>query len=165
MQDEQMSRGVMPMNPGVLMLAGDFSEDYEVMVPFQMLETLEIGVVPGKKRVRKSRRQFMILKAIRPIWSGRGMDLRLLPTLKTRIPAFIPDCTLLDDGHRNICGWMRPYLTLHGTSQRRPLAAICHGSANPDSRGHCPGKASDGLRGAGTQGQAGRRDFLPCETI
>jgi hypothetical protein len=56
MQDEQMSRGVMPMNPGVLMLAGDFSEDYEVMVPFQMLETLEIGVVPGKKRVRKSRR-------------------------------------------------------------------------------------------------------------
>ncbi len=36
----------------VLMLVGDFVEDYEVMVPFQVLQTVEVGcdvVCPGKK--------------------------------------------------------------------------------------------------------------------
>lgn len=44
------------MKKRVLMLAGDFSEDYEVMVPFQTLITLgiEVDVVcPGKKAGQK----------------------------------------------------------------------------------------------------------------
>ena len=52
----RVSKEMMPMNPRVLMLAGDFSEDYEVMVPFQTLETLGIRVdvvCPGKKAGQK----------------------------------------------------------------------------------------------------------------
>ena len=40
------------MAPRVLMLAGDYVEDYEVMVPYQTLQTMgvEVDVVsPGKK--------------------------------------------------------------------------------------------------------------------
>lgn len=41
----------------VLLLAGDFSEDYEVIVPFQLLQTLgyEVDAVcPGKKEGDKA---------------------------------------------------------------------------------------------------------------
>jgi putative intracellular protease/amidase len=53
-----------------LMLVGDFVEDYEVMVPFQMLTMVGHtvhAVCPVKKREKRSKQRYMILKAIKPI--------------------------------------------------------------------------------------------------
>lgn len=52
----------------VLMLAGDFTEDYETMVPFQAMEMLgyQVDVVcPDKKQAILSVQQFTTLKANR----------------------------------------------------------------------------------------------------
>ncbi len=51
----------------ILLITGDFSEDYEVMVPWQALNMLgfRVDVVcPGKRTGEFPR--FMILKVIRP---------------------------------------------------------------------------------------------------
>jgi putative intracellular protease/amidase len=54
----------------ILMMIGDFVEDYEVMVPFQAL--LMVGhtvhaICPGKKAGKGFVQRFMILRGIRPI--------------------------------------------------------------------------------------------------
>ena len=49
----------------VLMLAGDFTEDYETMVPFQALQAIgyQVDVVcPEKKQAILSEQQYMTLK-------------------------------------------------------------------------------------------------------
>ena len=52
----------------VLILAGDFSEDYEVMVPFQALSMLGFRVDVLENVVANIlKRLFTILKAIKPI--------------------------------------------------------------------------------------------------
>jgi protease I len=57
------------MSKKILMLVGDFAEDYEVMVPFQAL--LAVGhtvhaVCPGKKAGEKIRTAIHDFEAIRP---------------------------------------------------------------------------------------------------
>jgi len=53
----------------IMQIVGDFVEDYEAMVPYQML--LMIGhhvdtVCPNKKPGQSVKQQFMILKVIKP---------------------------------------------------------------------------------------------------
>lgn len=62
----------------VLMLTGDFTEDYETMVPYQALEMVGIkvdAVCPGKKREKRSRLPFMILRGIRLTQKNRVISL------------------------------------------------------------------------------------------
>ncbi|NOV95344.1 putative intracellular protease/amidase [Clostridium saccharobutylicum] len=54
----------------ILMLAGDFTEDYEVMVPYQALEMVgfKVDVVcPDKNSVNTLKLRYMILKDIKHI--------------------------------------------------------------------------------------------------
>jgi len=54
----------------LLLLAGDFVEDYEIMVPFQALQmvghTVD-AVCPGKRKAIRSARRFTTLRATRLI--------------------------------------------------------------------------------------------------
>lgn len=56
------------MSKKILLLAGDFVEDYEVMVPFQALQSvgLEVhAICPDKKVVKMWLLRFMILLVFR----------------------------------------------------------------------------------------------------
>lgn len=60
----------------ILMLVGDYVEDYEVMVPFQSL--LMVGhtvhaVCPGRNQEKRFGPQFTILRAIRHILKSGGI--------------------------------------------------------------------------------------------
>lgn len=62
----------------ILLLAGDFTEDYETMVPFQALSMLGYqvdAVCPDKKEGDLSKQQFMILKETRLIQKSRDIFL------------------------------------------------------------------------------------------
>lgn len=62
----------------ILLLAGDFTEDYETMVPFQALSMLGYqvdAVCPDKKKANLSKQQFMILKETRLIQKSRDIFL------------------------------------------------------------------------------------------
>ena len=66
----------------ILMLVGDFVEDYEVMVPFQAL--LMIGhnvhaVCPGKKAGKRCGLPSTILKGIRPTVRNLVINLPSMP--------------------------------------------------------------------------------------
>ena len=59
----------------ILMLVGDYVEDYEVMVPFQALQMVGHtvhAVCPGKKAGDKVRTQCMTSRAIRPTVKNRA---------------------------------------------------------------------------------------------
>ena len=53
----------------ILVLAGDFVEDYEIMVPFQALQMVGHvveAVCPARRKANRSVPRFTISKAIRP---------------------------------------------------------------------------------------------------
>lgn len=63
------------MSKKILMLVGDYAEDYETMVPFQFLTGLGYtvhAVCPNKKTAIILRRLFMILKVSKLIAKKRG---------------------------------------------------------------------------------------------
>ena len=63
----------------VLLLAGDFVEDYEIMVPFQTLLTVGVqvdAVCPGRKQEIRFAQRFMISRAIRLTAKNRATTLR-----------------------------------------------------------------------------------------
>ena len=64
------------MSRRILMIVGDFVEDYEVMVPFQMLQmvghTID-AVCPTSKQGRVSLRRFTILRDTKLIQKNQGM--------------------------------------------------------------------------------------------
>lgn len=122
----------MQMPRRVLMLAGDFSEDYEVMVPFQTLETLGIKVdvvCPGKKQGEK------IKTAVHDFEGDQTYAERLGHTFT--LNAGFDTVKLCDYDGFYITGGRAPeYLRLNWKvlemaryfiANQKPLAAICHG--------------------------------------
>lgn len=116
----------------VLMLAGDFAEDYEVMVPFQTLQTLGIQVdvvCPGKKIGDK------IKTAIHDFEGDQTYVERLGHSFI--INADFDAIKFCDYNALYITGGRAPeYLRLnfkvlemvrYFIGQQKPLAAICHG--------------------------------------
>lgn len=62
----------------ILLLAGDFTEDYETMVPFQALSMLGYqvdAVCPGKKAGDLSRQPFTTLKVTKLTRKNQGIFL------------------------------------------------------------------------------------------
>ncbi len=68
------------MSKKILMLVGDYAEDYETMVPFQFLTGLGYtvhAVCPNKRTATILRLRFMILKASKLIAKNVATTLRL----------------------------------------------------------------------------------------
>jgi protease I len=116
----------------ILMLVGDYAEDYEVMVPFQSL--LAVGhtvhaVCPGKKKGEKIRTAIHDFEGDQTYSEKRGHDFALNATFADTNPG--------DYDALAIAGGRAPeYLRLdpavldlvrHFFAEGKPVAAICHG--------------------------------------
>ncbi|HUF69079.1 MAG TPA: DJ-1/PfpI family protein [Longimicrobiales bacterium] len=120
------------MSRKILMLVGDYAEDYEVMVPFQSL--LAVGhtvhaVCPGKKKGEKIRTAIHDFEGDQTYSEKRGHDFALNATFADTDPG--------DYDALAIAGGRAPeYLRLdpavldlvrHFFAEGKPVAAICHG--------------------------------------
>ena len=121
------------MSKRILMLVGDYAEDYETMVPFQTL--LAVGhtvhaVCPGKKAGERIRTAIHDFEGDQTYSEKRGHDFTLNATF---------DEVRADDyAALVISGGRAPeYLRLntrvldlvrHFFSEQKPVAAICHGA-------------------------------------
>ena len=120
------------MSKQILMLVGDYAEDYEVMVPLQAL--LAVGhsvhaVCPGKKAGEKIRTAIHDFEGDQTYSEKRGQDFTLNATFADARPERYDALV--------IAGGRAPeYLRLndavlqvvrHFFTQDKPVAAICHG--------------------------------------
>lgn len=128
----------------VLMITGDFVEDYENMVPFQALIAMghEVhAVCPDKQAGRPLRHQYMTSKVTKPILKNVGTTLVLthlfqLLTWQITMPF--------------MCQGRAPeYLRLnaqvlemvqHFADNDKPIASICHGAQLLATAGIIKGK-------------------------
>ena len=117
----------------ILMLVGDFVEDYEVMVPFQMLQMVGHqvdAVCPGKRKGDKIRTAIHDFEGDQTYSEKRGHDFTLNATMSDIRPQ--------DYDAVVICGGRAPeYIRLrtevietvrHFATAGKPIAAICHGA-------------------------------------
>lgn len=116
----------------VLMLVGDFVEDYEVMVPFQAL--FAVGhtvhaVCPGKKKGDKVRTAVHEVEGDQTYTEKRGHDFTVNATFDdVKVETYdalvvpggrAPEYLRVQDSVLNV--------VRHFFTQQKPVAAICHG--------------------------------------
>src|SRR5947208_11495018 len=120
------------MSKKILMLVGDFAEDYEVMVPFQAL--LAVGhtvhaVCPGKKAGDKIRNAIHDFEGDQTYSEKRGHDFTLNASFDA-IRAEEHDALLLPGGRAPEYLRLKPEviaIVRHFHEAKKPIAAICHG--------------------------------------
>ena len=121
----------MPKN--ILMLVGDFAEDYEVMVPFQALQAVGHtvhAVCPGKKAGDKIRTAIHDFEGDQTYTEKRGHDFSLNATF-TEVDANKYDALVISGGRApeylrlndKVLGMVR-----HFFNEEKPVAAVCHGA-------------------------------------
>jgi protease I len=116
----------------VLMLVGDFGEDYEIMVPFQALQAVGHtvhAVCPGKKAGERIRTAIHDFEGDQTYTEKRGHDFTLNATFAEARPqgydALViaggraPEYLRLDN---DVLETVRHFFT-----EEKPVAAICHG--------------------------------------
>ncbi len=121
------------MGKRILMLVGDYVEDYETMVPFQALQMVGHtvhAVCPGKKAGEKIRTSIHDFEGDQTYSEKRGHDFALNATF-AEVRASDYDALCIPGGRAP------EYLRLHPTllelvrqfaDDHRPIAAICHGA-------------------------------------
>jgi deglycase len=121
------------MGKKILMLVGDFGEDYEIMVPFQALQAVGHTVhaaCPGKKAGEKIRTAVHDFEGDQTYSEKRGHDFTLNATYAELKPHDY-DALVIPGG------WAPEYLRLdrtvlatvrHFAESRKPIAALCHGA-------------------------------------
>ncbi|HEY4980082.1 MAG TPA: DJ-1/PfpI family protein [Candidatus Acidoferrum sp.] len=129
----------------ILMLVGDYVEDYEVMVPFQAL--LMVGhavhtVCPGKKSGEAVRTAIHDFEGDQTYSEKRGHDFALNATFED-VKAESYDALVIPGGRAP------EYLRLnarvleivrHFAAAKKPIAAICHGAQILATAGVLQGK-------------------------
>lgn len=116
----------------ILMLVGDFVEDYEAMVPFQAL--LAVGhavhaVCPGKKAGEKVRTAVHDFEGDQTYTEKRGHDFTLNATFEEIAPAAY-DALVIPGGRAPEYIRLNPRvleIVRHFAGAGKPIAAICHG--------------------------------------
>ncbi len=121
------------MGKKILMLVGDYAEDYETMVPFQALQMVGHtvhAVCPGKQSGDKIRTAIHDFEGDQTYSEKRGHDFTLNATFAS-IKAADYDALVIAGGRAP------EYLRLdrkvievvkHFAGARKPLAAVCHGA-------------------------------------
>jgi protease I len=116
----------------VLMLVGDFVEDYEVMVPFQALQIAGLqvhAVCPDKKAGDKVRTAIHDFEGDQTYTEKRGHDFALNATFAD-IRAEDYDALLIPGGRAPEYLRLNPRvlsLVRHFSDSSKPIAAVCHG--------------------------------------
>lgn len=120
------------MPPKLLLLAGDYVEDYEIMVPFQALQMMGYtmhAVCPGKKSGDRIRTAVHDFEGDQTYSEKRGHDFTLNQSFDAVDPASYaglvipggraPEYLRLDP---KVIALVRNF-----AEARKPIAAICHG--------------------------------------
>jgi protease I len=129
----------------ILMLVGDYVEDYEVMVPFQMLLTVGHtvhAVCPGKRAGQSVRTAIHDFEGDQTYSEKRGHNFSLNATFDD-VRAENYDALVIPGGRAP--EYLRLNQTLleivrHFASARKPIAAICHAAQILSAAGVVEGK-------------------------
>jgi len=116
----------------ILMVVGDFVEDYEVMVPFQALQVVGHqvhAVCPDKKAGQKVRTAIHDFEGDQTYSEKRGHDFALNATFDDINPSDY-DALVIPGGrapeylrlNKNVLDFIR-----HFAKENKPIAALCHG--------------------------------------
>jgi protease I len=130
----------------ILMLVGDYVEDYEVMVPFQAL--LMVGhnvhaVCPGKKSGESVRTAIHDFEGDQTYSEKRGHNFALNATFD-EIRAEEYDALVLPGGRAPEYIRLNPRvleIVRHFANAKKPIAAICHGAQVLAAAGVLQGKS------------------------
>ncbi len=120
------------MSTKILMLVGDFVEDYEVMVPFQALQVLGLevhAVCPGKKRGQTVRTAVHDFEGDQTYSEKPGHNFALNATFDEIDPAAY-DALVVPGGRAPEYIRLNPAvlnMVRHFDQAGKPIAAICHG--------------------------------------
>lgn len=150
----------------ILMLVGDFVEDYEVMVPFQML--LMVGhdvraVCPGKKAGETVATAIHDFEGDQTYSEKRGHNFRLNATFEDVVAESF-DALVIPGGRAP------EYLRLdarvleivrHFSAANKPIAAICHGPQILTAAGVVQGKACSAYPAVRPEIESGGGEFVP----
>jgi protease I len=117
----------------ILMFAGDFVEDYEMMVPFQTLQTVghEVhAVCPEKEAGETVKTAVHDFRGDQTYMETRGHDFELNATLEEVDPADY-DALVIPGGRAP--EYLRTHdrvleITRHFADADKPIAALCHGT-------------------------------------
>jgi protease I len=116
----------------ILMLVGDFGEDYEIMVPFQALQMVGHtvhAVCPGKKAGDVIRTAIHDFEGDQTYSEKRGHDFRVNATFDEIKPQDY-DALVIPGGRAPEYLRLTPRVlevTRHFADSNKPIAAICHG--------------------------------------
>jgi len=121
------------MSKKILMLVGDYGEDYEMMVPFQALQMVGHtvhAVCPEKKAGEKVRTSIHDFEGDQTYSEKRGHDFTLNATFDD-VSAADYDAVLIAGGrapeyirlNRRVLEMVR-----HFAEARKPIASVCHGA-------------------------------------
>lgn len=116
----------------ILVIAGDFVEDYEIMVPFQALQMVGHkvdAVCPGKKKGEQVRTAIHDFEGDQTYTEKRGHNFTLNATFDEVNPASY-DALLVPGGRAPEYLRLNPKvleLVRHFDKEGKPIAALCHG--------------------------------------
>src|SRR5262245_34926302 len=153
------------MSKKILMLVGDFAEDYEVLVPFQALQMVGHhvhAVCPGKKAGERIRTAIHDFEGDQTYSEKRGHDFTLNATFdEIRVGDYdalviaggrAPEYLRLD---RRIIESVR-----HFTQAGKPIAAICHGAQILTAADAVRGKRVSAYPACGPEVRAAGGEFM-----
>jgi len=149
----------------ILMLVGDYAEDYETMVPFQALQMVGHhvhAVCPGKKSGERIRTAIHDFEGDQTYSEKRGHDFTVNATFE--------DVKAADYDALVIAGGRAPeYLRLdrrvidtvrHFTGANKPVAAICHGAQILTAADAVRGKRISAYPACGPEVRASGGEFM-----
>ena len=129
----------------ILMIVGDYVEDYEVMVPFQALQMvghIVHAVCPEKKAGQQVRTAIHDFEGDQTYSEKRGHNFTLNATFDEAMPAHY-DALVLPGGRAPEYLRLNPKVldaVRHFAREKKPLAAICHAAQLLAAAGVVAGK-------------------------
>jgi len=117
----------------ILILCGDYGEDYETMVPFQALSMIGHtvhAVCPGKKAGQKVRTSIHDFEGDQTYSEKRGHDFTLNATFAEVDPKDYDALLIVGGRAPEYIRLERKVIEIvrHFADQRKPIASICHGA-------------------------------------
>jgi protease I len=149
----------------ILMLVGDFVEDYEVMVPFQALQMVGHtvhAVCPGKEAGQQVRTAIHDFEGDQTYSEKPGHHFTLNATFSEVEPNAY-DALVIPGGrapeylrlNEKVLG-----IVCHFADQNKPIAAICHGAQILTAAGVLAGRSCSAYPAVGPEVQAGGGTFV-----
>jgi len=153
----------------ILMLVGDYVEDYEVMVPFQML--LLVGhevdaVCPGKKAGDTVATAIHDFEGEQTYSEKRGHNFRLNATFDA-IDEESYDALVLPGGRAPEYLRLTPRvleIVQHFAAAKKPIAAICHGAQLLTAAGVVKGRRLSAYPACSAEVTLAGAEFVPANS-